>query len=1413
MHQSSYHIIEQFRDLIQKHFKDDKVKILDVGSYGVNGTYKDIFSDENKFIYTGLDVQSGPNVDYVAENPYVWSELKDESYDAIISGQAFEHIEFPWLTVQEMSKKLKKNGLICIVAPSRGPEHKYPIDCWRYYPDGFRALAKWAGLEVLETKTFWGSTGFSDGSDQWGDTYCILRKGENGGTIGKPEYRSTAGQRIANKNNPLRSDKADSYYTFARGEVINTIVKNALPAKKILEIGCAGGATGKKLKEILPVDYYVGIEISEQAAVIAKQYLDRVIIADIEKTDLWNDHGLKHGDFDLILVLDVLEHLYNPWDVLADLSEYLKIGGYIVASIPNIQNVTIIKDLIKGKWKYENAGILDATHVRFFTLEEIESMFSGAELFIKRTDYILNPSIDVSSIKEAGNNFNLENLSITNLSKEDILQMFIYQYVVIAKKESDISHDWEFRLKEIEELVPALKIQEKRNDKIAGSEIIHPTLFEKKDIINGLVSIVILTFNQLTYTKECVESIRKQTTEQHEIIFIDNGSTDGTVKWLRQLVKENPDYKLIENDKNLGFAKGCNQGILASTGEYILLLNNDVVITDGWLSGMLDCINSSRDIGIVGPMTNNISGLQKVPVVDYTSIKSLDDYAKSFREKNRYRRVSSGRIVGFCMLFRRELAEKIGLLDESFGTGNFEDDDYCLRASLAGYRNLIAGDVFIHHYGSRSFIGNRIDYSSSMSGNKKIFTEKWSGIEAQSPLGKSLLTANAIDKAYELNQKGEIEEAAKMLLDGIKHSPDDRRVYYMLSEMLIDAKQFKDALDVLNEIPQDDRDVRKLTLIGYCKEGMGLYDEAEEYADHALSLDFTSALAFNLKGILEYKKGEKGKAEGFFEKAIESDPGFGEPYTNIGVLKWTEELRKEALDYFERGFILSPTVTDIVTTYYSAVSALGEFERAERIFQEAKMLHQQNKRIAFLLIDIAMQQGKYDAAMKEIEHAMLTFGIDKDILTAALEVRDRVGVQRISRTSKHKGILSLCMIVKNEEQHIARCLMNAKPVADEIIVVDTGSTDMTKDIAKAFGATVYDFPWTGSFAEARNFSLSKASGDWVLVLDADEVISPLDHPKFQRVVRTRDSKPVAYSFVTRNYIIPVYITGWTANEGIYSNEEAGTGWFPSIKVRLFPNDNRIQFENPVHELVEPSLVRIGIRIKKCDIPVHHYGKLDSEKDICKGEDYYLLGKRKLEKMGENVDALRELAIQAGGLKKYDEAIELWQKVIKLKPDMAIAYLNLASLYLEIDKYSDALTASKKAAEVKPDLKEAVYNYSLCELYAGDVKMSITALENLTKKGPDYPSAKIMLALAYCCDGKKMRGLELFKELKQMNFDFAESIHKFAKKLVSAGRFEYALSLLDVAIGSKNINNDILNLHEECNKYLALCNQCDKTEKR
>ena len=726
-------------------------------------------------------------------------------------------------------------------------------------------------------------------------------------------------------------------------------------------------------------------------------------------------------------------------------------------------------------------------------------------------------------------------------------------------------------------------------------------------------------------------------------------SKANSVKGIREVIKGKQNYKFIEGDKKADETRRRNQGIEAARGEHILLLENDVVVTENWLSGMLECLNSYSGIGIVGPMTNNIRGPQKVENVGYTSVKDLPEYAKGYREKYRHRRIPLQRVGGFCMLFRRELVDRIGLLDESFGTGNFEDDDFCLRAELAGYRNFIAGDVFIHHFGSRSFIGNKIDYRKTMKGNHNHFLEKWNSLDPRSTEGKKYLSLRGRETAKLDYEKGQSKKAVDRLLAVIRLGIEVKEAYYDLAELLLDAKQYDQALKVLKQMPDADQDDRKYALLGYCQEGLGNPLEAQRLAEQALSLNPSSALALNLKGILSFRKGDKEEAQNYFQRAAAADPGFGEPHTNLGVIRWEENRKKEALLLFERGFILSPTVTDIVQMYHTVVTEMGEFARAEQNFREAKDLHPFHRGIRFFLIDILLKQGKNEEAMEQIEQSMSHFEIEDEMLKAALEVRKAIGPQEKSCQGQG-GRISLCMIVKDEENYLLKCLRSVKPVVDEMIVVDTGSMDRTKDIATALGAKVFEFPWENDFSAARNFSISQAKGDWILALDADEVISPLDHASL--LALTKEGSPKAgYTFVTRNYVNTLNLAEWTANDGTYE-EEAGSGWIPSDKVRLFPRDRRIHFENPVHEFVEPSMERNGIPIKKCSIPVHHYGKLNEKKEKRKWEDYYLLGKKKLEKSGGDIRSIRELAVQANVLKRYEEAAELWHQVIRLQPEFA-----------------------------------------------------------------------------------------------------------------------------------------------------------------
>jgi len=177
MHESSILRMKWFVENYASKIQKNKVKVLDVGSYDVNGSYAHLFA-EDRYQYTGLDMEKGPNVDLVLSNPYDWSNIETDGFDLVISGQTFEHIEFFWATMSEMARVLRKDGLLCLIAPNGFVEHRYPVDCYRFFTDGMVALARFVSLDVLHAHTNCAPKGASPiwQSETRADSMLVARK-------------------------------------------------------------------------------------------------------------------------------------------------------------------------------------------------------------------------------------------------------------------------------------------------------------------------------------------------------------------------------------------------------------------------------------------------------------------------------------------------------------------------------------------------------------------------------------------------------------------------------------------------------------------------------------------------------------------------------------------------------------------------------------------------------------------------------------------------------------------------------------------------------------------------------------------------------------------------------------------------------------------------------------------------------------------------------------------------------------------------------------------------------------------------------------------------------------------------------------------------------------------------------------
>ncbi len=459
-----------------------------------------------------------------------------------------------------------------------------------------------------------------------------------------------------------------SYFAHARPEVMALVPETA---RYVVDVGCGAGRLGEAIKARQNA-HVVGIELDPGAASEARRRLDEVFEGDVERLEL----PFPTDAFDAVICGDILEHVRDPYRILRQARTWLSAGGCLVASIPNVRHHSVVRSLLAGNWTYESAGLLDQTHLRFFTRREIEKLFFRAGFSVEEMRSVVGPG-DHEAVRNGTDSVNLGRLRLGGLPRPEITEFLTYQYLVRAR----------------------------------------PAALPDR----GLTSIVIVTHNQLEYTRQCLDSIRPMTDEPYELIVVDNGSTDGTVEYLQGFA----DVRPILNRFNCGFPAAVNQGMAVATGRQILLLNNDVIVTTGWLCRLLRALERDPSIGLAGPCSNFVSGPQQV-AVDYEALSDLDGFAWDWGGANDGRIIDVNRLVGFCLLVRRAVIDKIGVLDEQFGVGCFEDDDYCLRAIHAGFRCVIAADAFIHHFGGRTFVGSGADAAAIMRHNQQRFQEKWS---------------------------------------------------------------------------------------------------------------------------------------------------------------------------------------------------------------------------------------------------------------------------------------------------------------------------------------------------------------------------------------------------------------------------------------------------------------------------------------------------------------------------------------------------------------------------------------------------------------------------------------------------------------------------------------------------------------
>ncbi|MCU1363882.1 MAG: ABC-type multidrug transport system, ATPase and permease component [Acidimicrobiaceae bacterium] len=268
-----------------------------------------------------------------------------------------------------------------------------------------------------------------------------------------------------------------------------------------------------------------------------------------------------------------------------------------------------------------------------------------------------------------------------------------------------------------------LQLAPQTTDFVLSREIPRPS---KSPAAQPRASVVVATFNRLDCTRLCLESVLEvDRTGVVELIVVDNASSDGTATYLERLAGLDPRVRVLSNADNRGFAAAINQGLERATAGYLVILNNDTIVCDGWLDGLLEHL-TDPEIGAVGPVTGR-SGTESEVASEYRTFGELRSFAAERARTHSGDTLDVTMLSMFCLAVRRGTYERVGPLDERYGIGLFEDDDYSERLSLFDYRLVCAQDVYVHHFGEASF-GTLVpagEYGELFELNRTKFEEKW----------------------------------------------------------------------------------------------------------------------------------------------------------------------------------------------------------------------------------------------------------------------------------------------------------------------------------------------------------------------------------------------------------------------------------------------------------------------------------------------------------------------------------------------------------------------------------------------------------------------------------------------------------------------------------------------------------------
>lgn len=565
----------------------------------------------------------------------------------------------------------------------------------------------------------------------------------------------------------------------------------------------------------------------------------------------------------------------------------------------------------------------------------------------------------------------------------------------------------------------------------------------------------------------------------------------------------------------------------------------------------------------------------------------------------------------------------------------------------------------------------------------------------------------------------------------------DARAHWDLGTQYIEMGLFKEAVEVLTKaVELEPGSVLALFNLGVAYANLGIIDKARSCYIEAIRLEPGHVGASNNLAGLFNEAGALEDAKKLYEDAIKENPEHFIVLYNYGLLLEKLSDFSTALECYEKVVSINPDFSGAYSRLGHISVKLGDKASADTLFKKASELESKNDTT---LPHTISQQWK--------EGFKMTGGKGE---SQAME----------GGLFSNPPRLSLCMIVKNEEEYLPRCLSSLKGFVDEIIIVDTGSTDRTIGIAKGYGAKVINHVWEDDFSKARNVYLDNATGDWILMLDADEVIAESDLKKIREIIKDPSAK--AYRLIQRTYEHNGGFAGWKYNTGDYEEGKGYPGYGESPLTRLYRRHQGLRYKGKVHEVIEPSLEELDIYVINADIPIHHYGQVRECRNVGrKLELYRELGEKQLEDNPGDVKNMCDLGINYIVSGELERAEELLKRTLEIDPSRKRAHYNLGVVYAKQKKYFDALKYFTNTLELDKKDASARYNCGLMLEAIGFPQEAFDQYREAISTNPEHVEAIFRLASLLKSNGYNEDAISFYHRVMEI-----DPLHKGAREAVS-----------------------------------------------